>query len=62
MGGCRDAEVGDWWEKANNSIPIDEFCRYRYIIYTKVSSLPTSHLTQIFPFLHIFPMSYDQTS
>lgn len=38
-----DVETLNWetnGEKANNSIPIEEFCKYKYIIYTEVSHLP----------------------
>lgn len=45
-----DIETLKWesgGEKAENAIPIEEFCRYKYIIYTEVtSSLP---LVQSFP-------------
>lgn len=45
-----DVQAMEWimnGERANNSIPIQEFCRYKYIIYTEVS-FPLSN-QQLFP-------------
>ena len=45
-----DVETLKWesgGEKAANAIPIEEFCRYKYIIYTEVTS--TFPLIQSFP-------------
>jgi hypothetical protein len=51
-----DVQTLNWetnGEKANNSIPVEDFCKYKYIIYTEVSA--TLYLSYPLASLDTFP-------